>query len=130
MQMAKQRYVIRLHRLTRQELDLLARKQGHLTPTFISLAIEEICNEYSREEYEIHPDSEVFQLKRGNKQKGKAKINADRQMSVYLSDFSYGRVGEIVNRLKEETDRTIGATFVIRDMLFHWMEKHSREINS
>ena len=122
--MAKQRFVIRLHRITRQELDLVARKQGHLTPTFVSLAIEEMCTGIDPQIYELHPDSEVFQLKRGNKRKGTTKINADRQMSVYLSDYAYATVSTVVDILKRDVDKSIGATFVIRDMLFHWMEKN------
>lgn len=127
--MTKKRYVIRLHRITRQELDFLARKEGHLTPTFVSLAIEQMCKTLNPETYELHPDSEVFQLKRGNKQKGTVKINADKQMSVYLSDQAYTLVAVVVDKLQKEVDKSIGATFVIRDMLFHWMELNDKSLH-
>jgi hypothetical protein len=123
--MARQRYVIRLHKLIRKELDILARKKGHLTPAFISMAIEEICSRINPREYEIHPDSEVFQLKRGNCGKGNEKNNADKQMSVYLSDFSYSLIADLAARLQQEIDKNISPAYVIRDMLFHWLEKNS-----
>lgn len=127
--MAKQRYVIRLHKVIRQELDILARKKGHLTPTFISMAIEDMCHEMDVSSYEIHPDSEVFQLRRGNKGKGQIKNNADKQMSIYLSDFAYDKVGEIVEKLQLEVDKNITATFVIRDLLFYWLEINNERMS-
>lgn len=123
--MAKQRYVIRLHKIIRQELDLRARKKGHLTSTYISLAIEDICKDIAVETYEIHQDSDVFQLKRGNKSKGEVKANADKQLSIYLSDFAFDKVAEVVVKLQKEVDKNITATFVIRDLLFHWLEKNN-----
>jgi len=126
--MGKQRYVIRLHRVIRQELDLRARKQGHLTSTYIALAIEDISKEIDIQNYELHPDSEVFQLKRGKKSKGEVKNNADKQLSIYLSDFAFHKVGELVEKLQKEVDKSITSTFVIRDMLFHWLDKNNEAI--
>ena len=123
--MARQRYVIRLHKLIRKEFDIIARKNGHLTATFIANELEEICKELDLNRYEIHPDSEVFQLKRGNSNKGNEKINADKQMSIYLSDFSYSLIGEITKKLQSEVDKNISPAYVIRDLLFHRLDKYN-----
>ena len=126
--MARQRYVIRLHKLIRKEFDIIARKKGHLTATFIAKVLEEICDGLDISGYEIHPDSEAFQLKRGNSAKGNVKSNADKQMSIYLSDFTYELIEKLVEKLQEEVDRNISPSYVIRDLLFHWLDRQGSDI--
>lgn len=121
--MVRKRYVVRLHKLIRQEIDALARKEGHLSGTYTSDAIEEICRRVDVQNYEIHPDSETFHLKKGNSYKGETRANADKQMSIYLSDESYEKVAKITELLKEEVDKNIGVSFVIRDLLLHWLSQ-------
>ena len=120
--MARKRYVVRLHKAVRGEMDSLARKAGHLTPTFISDILEnELKNQESRE-YVISDDEELFQLKAGGMEKGESPM-ADKQISIYLSDETYYKIADIVSYLKREVDKSIGPSYVIRDVLYRYLHK-------
>ncbi len=120
--MARKRYVVRLHKTIRTEMDMLARKAGHLTPTFISNILEEELASIESEKYKIFDEEEIFQLKAGGMEKGEIPM-ADKQMSVYLSETAYKKVSDIVNYLKREVDKSIGPSYVIRDILYRYLNK-------
>lgn len=124
--MVRKRYIIRLHKLIRQEIDAMAKKEGHLSGTYISNAIEEISKRVDVHNYELHPDSEVFQLKKGNSFAGESRANATKQVSVYLSDEAYEKIFLLTEHLKSEVDKRIGVSYVIRDLLLHWLAQRKQ----
>lgn len=120
--MAKKRYVVRLHKVLRGEIDSLARKAGHLTPTYISEVLEQELAKKKPTEYKISDSDEIFQLKAGGLEKGESP-KADRQISIYLTDEAYYKIQDIVLYLKREVDKNIGSSYVIRDILYDWVKK-------
>ncbi len=102
-------------------MDIQARQEGYLTPTYISKLLEKELPTLAIP-YEIRDKDWVFQPKSGGMEKGETGT-ADRQMSVYLSDFAYDRVGEIAGWLKENVNRKISPAFVIRDILYGILEE-------
>lgn len=119
--MGRKRYVIRLHKTVRRQLDAAARKAGHLTPTYVSALLEKRLAVPDILPYTVRDEEDIFQLKAGGMEKGKTR-QADRQMSVYLSDFAYDRIGQIAAALKQTRDRSIGPAYVIRDILYGRLE--------
>ena len=119
--MGRKRYVIRLHKTVRRQLDAAARKAGHLTPTYVSALLEKRLEKPDILPYTVRDEEDIFQLKAGGMEKGGSR-QADRQMSVYLSDFAYDRVGRIAAELKQTRDRNIGPAYVIRDILYGRLE--------
>ncbi len=117
--MRRKRYVIRLHKAIRGQIDALARQAGHLTPTYISLILEKEL-EKATVPYKLKDREGVFQLKAGGMEKGETAM-ADRQISVYLSDFAYDRVGEISRWRKENINKKIGPSHIIRDLMYGWL---------
>ncbi len=117
--MGRKRYVIRLHKLIRERVDELAKKEGYLTATYISNLLEEICKDLDVESYEIHPDSQVFLISRKKQYKNEVKIYRDKQMSVYLSDEAYNKISQLTQYLKENVDRTCNISYVVRDLIMH-----------
>ncbi len=114
--MRRKRYVIRLHKAVRRQIDAVARSEGYLTPAYISKLLEKRM-ETATVPYILNDSEEIFQLKAGGVEKGDIPM-ADRQISVYLSDFAYNRIGDITRWLKENVNRKIGPAYVIRDILY------------
>lgn len=117
--MARKRYVIRLHKDIRARMDEESGKKGHLTPTFISLILEEELAKEDILPYKIGDTERTFQPRPGG-----GEGSADKQMSIYLTDFAYGKIEEITAELKRKVDRKIGAAFVIRDILYRWLPEN------
>ena len=118
----RQRYIIRLHKDIREQMDRASGKAGHLTPTYISIILEQELKKENLLPYELGDTEGVFQPKVGRREQGR-EVAADKQMSIYLSDFAYEKIREIVAYLKEEVDRTIGPAYVIRDILYKWLKE-------
>ncbi len=117
--MKRKRYVIRLHKSIRGQVDALARQDGYLTPTYISIILEKEL-ETATVPYEFRDEEGIFQLKAGGMEKGEI-ASADKQISLYLSDFAYDRVGEIARWRKENVNKKIGPAYIIRDLIYRWM---------
>ena len=115
----KKRYIIRLHKIIRKAVEEKARKEGLLLGTYLSSIIEETCASIKNiANYRMHPDSELFRLKRGNALSGEIQNNASEQISIYLSDSAYIAVGEIYNYLKQTLDKKITISYIIQDMIY------------
>lgn len=117
--MAKKRYVIRLHKDIRARMNEESGKKGHLTPTYISIILEEELAKADLMPYRIGDTERNFQLR-----KGENESFADKQISIYLSDFAYDKVQEITEELKQTEDKRIGPAFVIRDILYKWLPEN------
>lgn len=113
----RKRYVVRLHPDALSLLTARAEKKGYLTATFISAVLEEITPK-SAKAYRIYDEDGVYQLKRGP-----GPVRA-KQTSVYLTDKTYAVIGEISDYLRENKDRTMSETFVIRDLLTKWLDEN------
>ena len=115
----KKRYIIRLHKIIRKAVEEKARKEGLLLGTYLSSIIEETCASIKNiANYQMHPDSELFRLKRWNVLSGEIQNNASEQISIYLSDSAYITVGEIYNYLKQTLDKKITVSYIIQDMIY------------
>lgn len=118
--MAKLRYVVRLHKTMRKQLDVFAKNKGYFTPAFVSEILETELDKGENIPYKIFDEDEIFQLKAGGMEKGKTPV-ADKQMSVYLTEESYSEIKKIVEYLKQEVNKSIGPAYVIRDILYKWI---------